>query len=107
MSTQAKATTFDEAVSEIRRRIEKSKNFDARVRFAFNDGASYLLDGNTTPPSFVENGAETEEVTLTMDPEIFIKITNGELIAPVAMATGKVKSKGNLMKAMSLAKVLG
>lgn len=107
MTTKVKVDNFDEAVLEIRRRVEAAKNFDARVRFTFSDGQTYLIDGNTTPPSFVEGGPDTEEVTLTMDPAIFIKITNGDMIAPVAMATGKVKSKGALIKAMSLSKVLG
>lgn len=102
-----KVANKEEAVLEIRRRVEASRNFESRVRFTFDDGSTYLLDGNTSPPSFVEGGTDNEEVTLTMKPEIFVKITNGEMIAPVAMATGKVKAKGNLMKAMSLAKVLG
>ncbi|WP_137134831.1 SCP2 sterol-binding domain-containing protein [Rhizobium sp. FKY42] len=106
MAAKVKVANFDEAVQEIRRRVTASKNFDARVRFTFDDGKTYLVDGHTTPPSFDEGGTNNEDVTLTMGSDIFIKITNGELIAPVAMATGKVKAKGNLMKAMSLSKVL-
>lgn len=102
-----KVTNFEEAVVETRRRLEAAEPFEAIVRFNFSDGTDYLASGKTMPPSFVKDGEGDAQATMSMAPDTFVDLTNGDIMPPVAMMTGKVKIKGQVLKAIALAKVLG
>lgn len=75
---------------------------DGKDRFfhvKFEEGAlSAIETGDGTPPE--------AEFVITGDYEIFAKISRAELGAQKALMTGKLKLKGNMVKALKLASVV-
>jgi len=66
--------------------------------FRFEEGSlSELLVGNGEPPA--------AEFVITGDYEVLAKITRAELGAQKALMTGKLKLKGNMIKALKLASI--
>ena len=69
------------------------------------DGNAIVLDGNTNPPSLSRDDSEAQ-VTVIASLENFAKVLNKKLNPQMAMATGKIKIKGDMMAVMALSKLL-
>ncbi|MDB6060841.1 MAG: cytochrome [Verrucomicrobiaceae bacterium] len=69
------------------------------------DGNAIVLDGNTNPPALHRDDVETE-FTVIASLENFAKVLNKKLNPQIAMATGKIKFKGDMLAVMALSKLL-
>lgn len=69
------------------------------------DGNAIVLDGHTNPPSLRRDDSETQ-VTVIVSLENFAKVLNKKLNSQLAMATGKIKIKGDMLAVMALSKLL-
>ncbi len=92
-----KMNHISSSMSNIYKNCPGGKERFFHVKFA--DGAIAAVEvGEGTPPE--------AEFVITGDYEVFAKISRAELGAQKALMTGKLKLKGNMVKALKLASVV-
>jgi putative sterol carrier protein len=95
--TPEKMNRISSSMSNIYRNCPGGKDRFFHVKFV--DGViSVISVGEGTPPE--------AEFVITGDYEVFAKISRAELGAQKALMTGKLKLKGNMVKALKLASVV-
>lgn len=93
---------------------EKMKNLTSSMLTVYTncpDGQEHsvyynLIDGVVEEVSLHTEDPPTAEFTITSDYEVFAQISRAELKARAALMSGKMKLKGNLVKALRLAPVV-
>jgi len=92
-----KMNRISSSMSNIYKNCPGGKDCFFHVKFA--DGALAAIEvGDGAPPE--------AEFVITGDYEVFAKISRAELGAQKALMTGKLKLKGNMVKALKLASVV-
>lgn len=97
--------SLDSITQTIRAKVGDDSGLDATVKFVLEDEGVIFIDGKSTPNS-VSNDDQDAECTITMTPENFEALMEGELDPTMAFMTGKLKVEGNMAIAMSLQKVI-
>jgi putative sterol carrier protein len=90
---------------------EKMKHITTSVSFIYTncpDGKTRCLyfksvDGNVAEVASDENLSREAEFVITGDYELFSRVTQGTLSSQRALMSGKLKVKGNMVKALKLA----
>jgi putative sterol carrier protein len=92
-----KMNNISSSMSNIYRNCPDGKERFFHVKFE-NGALSAVLTGDGAPPE--------AEFVITGDYEVFARISRAELGAQKALMTGKLKLKGNMVKALKLASVV-
>lgn len=86
---------------------EKAANagaFNKIIKLELDDHIM-ALNGNTSPPS-VQDNALSPDITITSSIEVFEKLLDKKINPQVAIMTGKIKIKGDILAAMPLMNML-
>jgi putative sterol carrier protein len=90
-----------EALSE---KLVKTATFDKRIRLSL-DEHTLVIDGYSNPPVVSEDMGEAD-VTALMTVEHFGQLLAGKLNPQLALMSGKIKVKGDMISALPLIKLL-
>src|SRR5690349_15257084 len=111
MSGDARTKILDEVFNRMPTmfRAEKAGNTNAVIHWIITGGA----DGSDTYETVIENGACTvtnqpvrePKLAMTMDAVTFLKVVAGDGNPMMLFMTGKIKAKGDLALAASIAKL--
>ena len=91
---------FDEVKAAIEVKAGEVESFGKKIKLEL-DGESLIIDGTTNPPSVLTEDIEVD-ITVTTTAEVFSKILNKKMNPQMAMMTGKLKMKGDMMAAVPL-----
>ena len=91
--------------SQVRDNLMKFAGLGYRVKFEFEDGPSFLLDGTVTPPTLSSEDGEAD-CTLRLSVENMAKLMAGTLNPTLAYSLGKLKVDGSLGVALKLASMM-
>jgi putative sterol carrier protein len=103
----------DEVEKRFRQELtpEKMKNITTSVAFIYTncpDGKTRCLyfrsvDGAVAEVASDENLTREAEFVITADYDLFARVTQGTISSQRALMSGKIKVKGNMVKALKLA----
>ncbi|MFA7555693.1 MAG: SCP2 sterol-binding domain-containing protein [Spongiibacteraceae bacterium] len=94
---------FEEVAAEIEKKAEQMDAFGKKIKLILDD-KEIIIDGNTTPPSIQADDNEVD-ITVIATTEVFSKILTKEMNPQMALMTGKIKIKGDMMAAVPLMKI--
>ncbi len=97
--------TLQEIAEEIRRDPLRFAGLGYKVKFAFDEGGVFLLDGTVTPPTLGEEDGEAD-CTLSLSVENMEKLIAGTLNPALAYSLGKLRVEGSLGVALKLASMM-
>lgn len=90
---------------EIRSNLMRFAGLGYRVKFTFDDGTIFLLDGTETPPTLSTGDGEAD-CTLRLSVENMEKLMAGTLNPTLAYTLGKLKVDGSIGVALKLASIM-
>jgi putative sterol carrier protein len=90
---------------EIRGHLMQFAGLGYKVKFAFDEGGSLLLDGTVTPPSLSEEDGEAD-CTISASLDNAMKLINGQLNPMMAYTMGKLRIEGSVGVALKMASML-
>lgn len=90
---------------EVRDNLMKFAGLGYRVKFVFDEGAAYLLDGTVTPPTLTAEDGEAD-CTLRLSVANMEKLMAGSLNPTLAYSLGKLKVDGSIGVALKLASMM-
>ncbi len=96
---------LEEIAEEVRRDPMRFAGLGYRVKFVFDEGGVFLLDGTVTPPTLVEEDGEAD-CTLSLSRENMEKLLSGKLNPTLAYSLGKLRVEGSLGVALKLASMM-
>lgn len=96
---------LQEIADEIRRDPMRFAGLGYKVKFAFDEGGVFLLDGTVTPPTLSEEDGEAD-CTLSLSVENMEKLIAGTLNPALAYSLGKLRVEGSLGVALKLASMM-
>lgn len=91
--------------SQVRDNLMKFAGLGYRVKFVFDDGPAFLLDGTVTPPTLSAEDGEAD-CTLRLSAENMEKLMAGTLNPTLAYSLGKLKVDGSIGVALKLASMM-
>lgn len=105
----------DVAVTRLKQELtpDKMNNLTSSMTNIYNNcpggGTKYLFikmaDGNFDTVEVGEGDPPQAEFTITGDYDVYAKISRAELGSQLALMEGKLKLRGNMVKALKLAKI--
>lgn len=97
---------INEIITVLESKTAPLKAFGKKIKLDL-DGNSILIDGMSTPPSVVADYQGDEaDVSATATLDVFSKIINRKMNVQMAMMSGKIKVKGDMIAAVPLMKML-
>lgn len=96
---------LEEIAAEVRRDPMRFAGLGYRVKFVFDEGGVFLLDGTVTPPTLSEEDGEAD-CTLSLSRENMEKLLSGKLNPALAYSLGKLRVEGSLGVALKLASMM-
>lgn len=90
---------------EVRDNLMKFAGLGYKVKFEFEEGTAYLLDGTVTPPTLSAGDGEAD-CTLRLSVENMEKLMAGTLNPTLAYSLGKLKVDGSIGVALKLASLM-
>jgi len=90
---------------EVRGNLMRFAGLGYRVKFVFDEGSAFLLDGTVTPPTLSEEDGEAD-CTLRLSAENMEKLMAGTLNPMLAYTLGKLKVDGSIGVALKLASMM-
>lgn len=90
---------------EVRSNLMKFAGLGYRVKFVFDGGPAYLLDGTVTPPTLAAEDGEAD-CTLRLSVENMEKLMAGTLNPTLAYTLGQLKVEGSVGVALKLASMM-
>lgn len=97
-------STITEIINTLTEKTQALEPFGKKIKLLLDDNI-IIIDGTTTPPSITTTDTEVD-ITATSSIEIFSKIINKQMNVQMAMMSGKIKTKGDMMAAVPLMKLL-
>ena len=97
--------SLDTIEQEVRDNLMKFAGLGYKVKFAFDEGPVFLLDGTVTPPTLATEDAEAD-CTLRLSVDNMEKLMAGALNPTLAYTLGKLKIDGSVGVALKLASMM-
>ena len=97
-------SSFDEIVASITKKSASVEPFGKKIKLVLDD--KFIVINGTTTPLAVEREDSEVDITVTGAVADFARILSKELNPQMALMTGKLKIKGDMMAAMPLMKLL-
>jgi len=97
-------STINEIIDTLTEKTQALEPFGKKIKLLLDENI-IIIDGTTTPPSIITTDTEVD-ITATSSIEIFSKIINKKMNVQMAMMSGKIKTKGDMMAAVPLMKLL-
>lgn len=97
--------SLDTIEQQVRDNLMKFAGLGYKVKFQFNDGPAYLLDGTVTPPTLSAGDGEAD-CTLRLSVENMEKLLAGTLNPTLAYSLGQLKVDGSIGVALKLASMM-
>lgn len=104
VSGKAINASIDEVVPFLEQKLAGMQPFGKTIKLLL-DNHPLLLNGNANPPTLSREDGEAEAV-VSASLVNFAKVLNKQLNPQMALATGKIKLKGDMMAVMALSKLL-
>ena len=96
--------TIETITEALTTKLATTPSFSQRIKLLLDDH-TLIIDGATSPPSLHEGEGEAE-VTAAMALEDFDKLIQKKMNAQMALMSGKIKIKGDMLAALPLMKLL-
>lgn len=97
--------TLEEIAEQVRRDPMRFAGLGYKVKFVFDEGGVFLLDGTVTPPTLTEDDIDAD-CTLSLSRENMEKLVAGTLNPTLAYTLGKLRVDGSLGVALKLASMM-
>ena len=97
--------SVESVAEEIRRDPMRFAGLGYKIKFVFDEGGVFLLDGTVTPPVLTEDDAEAD-CTLRLSQDNMEKLIADTLNPTLAYSLGKLKIDGSLGVALKLASMM-
>ncbi len=97
--------SLDTIEQEVRDNLMKFAGLGYKVKFVFDDGPAFVLDGTATPPTLTAEDGDAD-CTLRLSAENMEKLMAGTLNPTLAYSLGKLKVDGSLGVALKLAAMM-
>lgn len=97
--------TLETIEQEVRSNLMRFAGLGYKVKFVFDDGLTFLLDGTVTPPTLTTEDGEAD-CTLRLSVENMEKLMAGTLNPTLAYSLGKLKVDGSVGVALKLASMM-
>ena len=97
--------SLDTIEQEVRSNLMRFAGLGYKVKFVFDDGPPFLLDGTVMPPTLSTEDGEAD-CTLRLSAENMEKLMAGTLNPTLAYSLGKLKVDGSLGVALKLASMM-
>jgi putative sterol carrier protein len=97
--------SMETVAAEIRGHLMQFAGLGYKVKFAFDEGGTLLLDGTVTPPTLSEEDSDADCV-IGASLDNALKLMNGQLNPMMAYTMGKLRIEGSVGVALKMASML-
>lgn len=97
--------TLEFYTNDIRSRLGTDSDINATMKFDFGKDGVIFVDAKNVPHS-VDNEDRKADCTMKISLANFTKMADGKLNPAIALATGKIKIRGNMLVARKMQPVL-
>ena len=98
-------SSIESIAEDIRGNPMRFAGLGYKVKFVFDEGGVFLLDGTVTPPTLSDEDSEAD-CTLRLSRDNMEKLIAGTLNPTLAYSLGKLKIDGSLGVALKLAAMM-
>ena len=96
---------LEEIAAEVRRDPMRFAGLGYKIKFVFDEGGVFHIDGTVTPPVLSEEDAEAD-CTLSLSRDNMEKLLAGTLNPTLAYSLGKLRVEGSIGVALKLASMM-